>query len=175
MSEFLQNESYIRQYPAPLAIYPLRTALGAGIHFLLGLAVVLVFVWGTGGFGNLPALVSLALSLVLLFLFGWSLAVCVGVINVMFQDTQHLTEVALQILFYVTPIIYRPDQLSPELAQIVRLNPLACFFDLVRQPILEGCIPSAHAYAVACVATLVAVAAATAILARFERRFIFYF
>ena len=42
---FLQGESYIRQQPAPLAIYPLRSTLGAGFHFLLGFAVVLVFVW----------------------------------------------------------------------------------------------------------------------------------
>lgn len=35
-----QGESYIRQYPAPLAIYPLRTTLGATIHFLMALLVV---------------------------------------------------------------------------------------------------------------------------------------
>jgi len=33
---FLQGEAYIRQHPAPLAIYPLRVTLGAGFHFLLG-------------------------------------------------------------------------------------------------------------------------------------------
>jgi ABC-type polysaccharide/polyol phosphate export permease len=35
-----QGEAYIRQYPAPLAIYPLRTTLGATIHFLMALVVV---------------------------------------------------------------------------------------------------------------------------------------
>ena len=39
----LQGESYIRQYPAPIAIYPLRTTLGATIHFLIALVVVLAF------------------------------------------------------------------------------------------------------------------------------------
>src|SRR5207249_3522038 len=38
---FFQGESYIRQYPSPMAIYPLRTALGGIIHFLLALVVVL--------------------------------------------------------------------------------------------------------------------------------------
>ena len=36
---FFQGESYIRQHRAPLAIYPLRTTLGAGYHFLVGLVV----------------------------------------------------------------------------------------------------------------------------------------
>jgi ABC-type polysaccharide/polyol phosphate export permease len=41
---FFQGESYIRQYPAPMAIYPLRTALGSLIHFLIALTVVVVMV-----------------------------------------------------------------------------------------------------------------------------------
>src|SRR5581483_2313490 len=42
---FFLGESYIRQYPSPLAIYPLRTALGGTIHLLLALGVVLLFSW----------------------------------------------------------------------------------------------------------------------------------
>ena len=109
---FFQGESYIRQHPAPLAIYPLRTTLGAGFHFLLGLAIAIVFVWIVNGMGNVPALLSLIPTLLLLFLVGWSLAVCMGVANVVFQDSQHLIDVVMQILFYVTPIIYKTDRLA---------------------------------------------------------------
>ena len=38
---FFQGESFIRQQAAPLAIYPLRTVLGTGIHGLAALTVVL--------------------------------------------------------------------------------------------------------------------------------------
>jgi len=172
---FFQGESYIRQYPAPLAIYPLRTVLGAGIHFLLGMAVVVMFVWAVQGLGNLPVLPTLLPTLLLLFVFGWSLAVCVGVINVMFQDTQHLTEILLQILFYMTPIIYSADLLRERhLAWFIRLNPLASFMELVRQPVLEGRVPNAQAFTMAGTAALLAAVAATVMLSRLERRFIFY-
>src|SRR5882762_4854793 len=71
-----QGESYIRQYPAPLAIYPLRTTLGATIHFLLALLVVLGLMWFIKGgeFALLP-LLSLLPTLCLLFIFCWSLGV----------------------------------------------------------------------------------------------------
>src|SRR5207253_2042608 len=49
---FFQGESYIRQYPSPLAIYPLRTALGGIIHFLVALVVILSLAWYFNGFGN---------------------------------------------------------------------------------------------------------------------------
>ena len=74
--------------------------MGAGFHFLLGFGIAVVFVWCVNGFGNLPALLSLVPTFALLFVVGWSLAVCMGVANVMFQDSQHLIEVVMQIMFY---------------------------------------------------------------------------
>ncbi len=172
---FFQGESYIRQYPAPLAIYPLRTTLGAGIHFLLGLSVALVFAWLAHGFGNLPALVSLVPALLLLLVLGWSLALLMGVINVMFQDTQHLIEVGIQILFYITPIMYPAEMLrSRNLAWLVQLNPVANCMELIRRPILEGQFPPPAALLTAAVTALLAATIAALTLKLVERRIIFY-
>ncbi len=173
---FFQGESYIRQHPAPLAIYPLRTTLGAGFHFLLGLAIAIVFVWIVNGMGNVPALLSLIPTLLLLFLVGWSLAVCMGVANVVFQDSQHLIDVVMQILFYVTPILYKTDRLAdrPRLAWFVNLNPFAVLLELVRQPLLYGELPSLRAASLGALTGVLAVAAAALALKHFEKRMIFY-
>jgi lipopolysaccharide transport system permease protein len=172
---FFAGESYIRQHPAPLAIYPLRTVLGGAIHFLLGLAVVLVFVWCVNGFGNLPALVGLVPSLLLIFILGWSLAILMGVLNVLFQDCQHLTEVLLQVLFYVTPIMYPASVLrARHLDWFVNLNPLAVMLDLLRDPVLFGTLPSPQSYAWGIAAAALAALTAALTLARFEKRMIFY-
>jgi ABC-type polysaccharide/polyol phosphate export permease len=172
---FFAAESYIRQQPAPLAIYPLRTVLGAGIHFLIGLAVALVLTWCTRGLGNLPVLVGLLPALLLLFVVGCSLAVFMGVLNVLFQDSQHLTEVFLQILFYATPIFYPADLWRQRgLAFCVDYNPAAALLDLIREPIVNGRFPSLLAMSVGTASAALAAAAAIAILWRFERRLIFY-
>lgn len=172
---FLDGESYIRQYPAPLAVYPLRATLGAGIHLLLGLLVVLVFVWCLNGFSNVPALLSLVPTLLMLFVVGWSVAACMGVINVMFQDTQHLTEVLIQILFYVTPIIYPAELLRQRgLDWFVAINPAATFLELIRGPILDGAVPSPATFALGAAAALTSAALASLILWKTERRLIFY-
>ena len=173
---FFLGESYIRQHPAPLAIYPLRTTLGAGFHFLLGFAIALVFVWCVHGFGNLAAIPALLPAFVLLFIFGWSLAVCMGLANVLFQDSQHLIEVAIQVLFYVTPIMYQPEMLLKRklMAWFIHLNPLAAFLELIRAPLLDGRSPSAMAVGVASLATLLAAGMAALALRRFEKCLIFY-
>ncbi|MCS6851288.1 MAG: ABC transporter permease [Gemmataceae bacterium] len=45
---FHRAETYIRQYPAPLAIYPLRTALGATFHFLIALGLAIAVALAVG-------------------------------------------------------------------------------------------------------------------------------
>src|SRR2546421_12721601 len=64
---FFAGESYIRQHPAPIAIFPLRVALAESFHFLVALAVLIATMWYIQGFGNLPALASLVPTLLLLF------------------------------------------------------------------------------------------------------------
>lgn len=172
---FFQSESYIRQLPAPLAIFPLRTVLGAGFHFLLGLVVAIGLAIWCQGTPNILALLSLIPCMAILLLVCWSLAVCFGIMNVIFQDTQHLADVLLQILFYLTPILYKPEMLRHRhLGWLVDINPFSWLIELIRQPIITGQLPSAHVAGIAVLIALVAVALAALVLARYERRVIFY-
>lgn len=170
----LQGEHYIRQFPAPIAIYPLRTVLGAAFHCGLALAVVLVLRWGLKGFGDPRPLVAIVPTLALLFLFGWALATLSSLANAYFPDTQHLLEVAFQILFYGTPIIYPPEVLrSKGLAWIVDWNPLAAFLELIRAPLLAGEFPSFDAVLLATGTVALLVTASAALVARLQRTIVF--
>jgi ABC-type polysaccharide/polyol phosphate export permease len=207
---FFAGESYIRQYPAPMAIYPLRTVLGAAFHFAIGLllAVVLACCMGPAPEGQaaramalaqadqgaaaqtipipapeahatrtmqLLALPSLIPTFVLLLLLGWSVAVLFGLLNVRFRDTHHLTEIGLQGLFYMTPIMYYVQDLGPRrIGLVVQCNPLVPFLDLVRQPILYGHLPSLATYGIASAIVLILAGAAMLALKFEERRLIFY-
>jgi homopolymeric O-antigen transport system permease protein len=170
-----RGEPYIRQYPAPMAIYPLRTALGETIHFMLALLVVVGLSWIIKGFDNVPSLLSLVPTLVLLFVFGWALAVLAGFATVHFHDTQHLCDIGFQILFYATPIMWKPEMLGEgRLARLLSYNPLIAFLDLVRRPIEQGEVPSLANFAVAATVTLGLVGAAGLVLMRLQRRLIFH-
>jgi ABC-type polysaccharide/polyol phosphate export permease len=172
---FFQGEPYIRQYPAPLAVYPLRTALAATVHLWIALAIVIAMCGYMKGFGNLLELLSLLPALVLLFLLGWSLAVMAGVANVHFRDAQHLCEIGLQMLFYATPVMYQAQMLRDNhMGWMVNWNPLVAFLALVREPILEGRLPALETFAVAGATVLATLAAAGFTLARLQKRLIFH-
>jgi ABC-type polysaccharide/polyol phosphate export permease len=172
---FYNGESYIRQYPAPLAIYPLRTVLGAAFHFLLALVVVLILTWWFKGFGNLAAIITLIPTLILFIVLGWSLSVMSGFAHVRFSDVKHLLDIGLQITFYATPIFVPPEEMQRRgLAWLIDYNPAGVLIDLVRQPVLNGNFPTLRAWTFAATFTAVAFMLAVMMLVRLQRRLIFY-
>ena len=98
-----------------------------------------------------------------------------GLMNVHFPDTMHLSDILLQILFYATPIIYPASKLAdvPSLAIFVTCNPLAAMADMIRLPILKAEIPPLETYLIAGSTAVVLCGMAIYALSRLERRLIF--
>src|SRR5262249_50624790 len=125
--------------------------------------------------GNVPSLIWLLPAIVLLFVLGWSLAVLAGSANVLFQDTQHLSEIGFQILFYATPIMVMPELLERAgLGWFLCITPAVPLLELVRQPILHGHAPSPATYGTAILIVCLFASAAGLTLARLQRRLIFH-
>ena len=118
---------------------------------------------------------TLYLALLILFLFGWSLAVLGGAANVFFQDTQHLAEVGFQIGFYLSPIIWTMEMTAGKAPHwLLQLNPVVPFLALIRYPLLHGTVPPLGTYLYALVVAVAAATAATILLGRLQKKLIFY-
>jgi lipopolysaccharide transport system permease protein len=171
---FYQAQGFIRSEKLPLAIFPLRVVVGTtmhlGITLLLSLACTLCF---KGSLNVLP-LVSLVPTILLLFAFGWALATLTSFGCVHFPDTQHLSTILLQILFYLTPVMYPPSILEKKgIGDVLKWNPLGSFVELIRAPLVDGTFPTLKAYVIAGGCTLFLVALAAWLLRRCERHLIF--
>jgi ABC-type polysaccharide/polyol phosphate export permease len=175
---FFKNESFIRQCPLPLAVYTLRTVLGAGIHFLIGLAVVLLAVLVLLPDLRLPILQIAWVfvpALVLLFIFCWSISVLASLISVYFHDTAHLSDVIFQVLFFLTPIVFPVSMMVDRgLTILLSINPVVAFLEIIRTPLLSGQVPPAWAFAKAMIVTTIAAGAATAAMAWLQKKLIFH-
>lgn len=172
-ASFYQAESYIRHEPVPVAIFPLRTTLTVGFHFLLLTIVALALSWGLQGIGSGAALLSLVPILMLFFVLGWSVAILAGFLNVYFPDTQHLSEVGLQILFYSTPIIYRIGDLHSGLASVQQYNPLLILVELLRAPIFAAEAPALSQFGLVALIALLPALLAVTVVARYEHRLVY--
>jgi len=172
---FLRAESYIRQYPAPMAIYPLRNTLSHGFHFCLAMGLVIVLTVALRGWPGVIPIFSVFLTLPFFLVSGWAISVVFGLANIHFRDTRHLCEIGFQVLFYLTPIMYPISLLSERgLGWLVRLNPVVPYLELIRQPMLEARVADPMAWLfVALATTLLALTAGLALRSR-EPKVILY-
>ena len=139
---FTLNENYIRQFPAPLAIYPLRVALGSVFHLSITLTMVLGFSWVLRTGPNFISVASLIPSLLLMGVLGWSISTLMAVSNTRFPDLAHISDVVLQMLFYATPIVYPASMLRERgMGWLIDVNPFAAVLAMVRMPILDCTYP----------------------------------
>jgi lipopolysaccharide transport system permease protein len=163
-------ESFMRVYPAPVAIYGLRTLCSLSFHFFVILGITLVFSWILLGFGNLAVLPCLIPAIAILILFCWSVIMIFGIVDVYFPDNKHMMQIVLQLLFYAVPIIYPPDALRfAALKAFVHYNPLSALIFLFREPIVNGAVPAPETWAVSLCTALLLFFIATKLIQRTER------
>jgi lipopolysaccharide transport system permease protein len=173
---FTQSSGYIRQRPVPLAIFPLRTVLGAGFHSLIAIGIaIFAAALFRGGIPLSPLIHVLAAIPICLFL-GWAIAILCGIAYVHFSDMQQLLEIGLQILFYATPIMYPMEALQGRnrLLWMLQWNPLAHLLEIVRSPIVKGTVPTLENYAVAVGFSAAMILLASVCLRRVERHLVFW-
>jgi len=170
----IANESYIRQSPLPYGIYPLRTVFGQAIHSAIALGVALAVTLIYRPDTNLAALVWMAPGVALAMVTAWAAATIFSFINVYFQDTQHLLEVGAQIVFFMTPIMYFPQNLQGKGMWLLNINPVHLFLQLIRDPLTVGTPPSGELllYGTLFTATMVGLAAGTT--AWLQKRVVFH-
>lgn len=167
-------EPYIRQQPLPLAIFPLRVTLTTGFHFLIALTIAMAFVVFFKGVFSIGPMLMLLPTLGLLFAWAWSIAVIASFLHVHFPDTQHIAEVALQALMFLTPVMYPPELLRQNgLEFLLRVNPLALLLEMIRAPIIHGAYPDPSNLGLVLVFVFGLGGLAIWTVARFEDRLIF--
>ncbi|MBL4280035.1 ABC transporter permease [Vibrio fluvialis] len=120
---FIDNANLIKKISFPKVCIPASIVVGAGINFLIMLALFILFLLITG---NLPLLklINIVPVFAVLVLFASGLGVFLAVLNVFFRDVGQFIRVLLQFWFWGTPIIYPISILPDALADILVLNPM---------------------------------------------------
>ena len=89
-----------------------------------------------------------------------------------FRDVAQIVMSIVQILFFVTPVMWHPDALGAH-AWISRLNPLAQFFDILRDPLL-GQTSSLFSWGYVFLATLIGWIGTLVLFAKYRSRIAYW-
>lgn len=143
---FTQQEAVILSIPLPLGVHVARVV----IRHLLTLAhqaAVLVPVFLLFGIQPTGQAWLLLPALTLWLLDGLVLVLLLGALGARFRDIPPIVASLLQLAFFITPVIWRAEQLGPHAFWLVA-NPLHAVIDVLRAPLL-GHAPAPGSWPVA--------------------------
>ncbi|HMT49247.1 ABC transporter permease [Dietzia sp. UBA5065] len=171
---FISNEGLIKQLPSALSVHVYRLVWRQFLflcHNLVIWVVLMVIYPRPLGWDLLLAVLGLAV----LLLNGVWVAMLFGILATRFRDIAPLLDSMVQLLFYMTPIVWTTQTLYEQggqiadRARIAELNPLYHYLEIVRAPMLGEPVAAYHWWIVlGC--TAVGLLLAFAALRRFRAR-----
>ncbi len=135
---FAASEGYIKQFAFAKQVYIFRYMTSALINLCVGMGIFCIVAVYTqiplhiGSLWSIPGIICLILiSLGHLIIFSY--------LGARFRDLPHALTGFLQVIFYVTPIIFTADMLKARgLDFVYQYNPFYYLIEIARYPLLHG-------------------------------------
>ena len=169
---YINNEGLIKKIYIPKMIFPLSIACGLLIDATLSFVVLFIIILALGGSISW-ALLFIPVSFLLLFVFSFGVALIASIATVYFRDLQHIVLIFLQGLFFLTPVLYKPDSLSGKVAWLIDINPVTPFIALFNMPLTESSVPTGVLLLKAVLITLFAISLGLFLYVRLQKKIIF--
>lgn len=136
----LGGAGYLKQTRAPFLVFQVRQPLTSTVILLFG---IVGFFTLSISLGMMPPpglhLLLIPAFIVMFLLFTIPLAIIMSIVGTMFRDTRHISTIAVQALFFISPIMLDRAILdNPNLKVFQYANPLVSILDLFRGPTLYG-------------------------------------
>jgi ABC-2 type transport system permease protein len=140
VTSFVAEEGIVRKMQFPRLAIPMAWVLTSLFTLAINLGVVFVFIlaYGVGPYWTWLLLPALLLPLLILTT---AVSALLSALYVRFRDVNIIWSVAVQTLFYATPVLYVLDQLDQQYRWIILLNPLTPIFLAAREWIIDPSAP----------------------------------
>jgi len=134
----LANNSLIKKVYFPRYFIPLATVLNDAFHFVVSIPIILGFALFYNISPTLEWLYGIPLLIISQFFVTFGFSLFISAINVFFRDMERLVNIGLNILFYLTPVIYSINLIPEKFKFIFLLNPLSGIIEGWHRLFLKG-------------------------------------
>jgi ABC-2 type transport system permease protein len=144
VTSLMERENLLRKVRFPRLVIPLSVALHALFNLGLNLVVVFIFVLASGIDPRIEWL-GLVPLVALLVLFATGVTMLLSALYVRYRDMQPIWEVALQMLFYASPVIYVTSTFPDSVEREAMTNPITAILTEARYLLIDPAAPTAAA------------------------------
>lgn len=135
------NGNIVKKVYFPREILPISVVASGAVNFLISTLIIVGFVLFYG-LGITKYILFYPLVLLVQFIFQLGIAFILSAITVYLRDVEHFVQIALQVLFYATPIVYSGDSIPEAFKYIIILNPMAHIIEGYRDIFYNQTMPN---------------------------------
>jgi len=169
---FTQSETFLRHEPLPKTVFVMRMLVRNLMNFAHNILIVpLVFILFWHGVRWTVLLAPVGLGVIMAA--GLCTGFLLGVLCTRFRDLPQIVQNVVQIVFFITPVMWPASTLHNGAALLVHVNPFAALMQLVSEPLL-GAVPSWKAYSFALGTVVILAGLSFALFARFRARIVYW-
>lgn len=128
----IENENIIKKVYFPRLILPISSALTPLIDLGISLLVLFVFMLYYGMFPTIVGILLLPFLFLIAFLASSGLGLFLASINLKYRDVRYALPFFIQILMYVSPVIYPSSLIGEKFRWIIALNPMTGVIETAR-------------------------------------------
>ena len=170
---FIAAEGIIKQLAIPMFVHILRLVWRNLIIFAHNIVILPLVFLVVGKPLSVVALLTIPAMLLAVLNLTW-MALILGVICARYRDLPQIVNSLLQVVFYVTPIMWMPGILSKQAGlYLLDLNPVFHCLETVRAPLL-GVMPTTLNWLVSLVLAVLGWALALIIYGHYKRRIAYW-
>jgi ABC-2 type transport system permease protein len=143
VTSLVDRDNLLRKIRFPRLVIPLAVALHSLFNLGLNLLVVFVFVFASGIGPNIDWL-QLPLLVGMMVVLAVGVTMLLSALYVRFRDIDPIWEVALQLLFYASPVIYVVTTIpNTDLQKLAVMNPIGAILTQMRHAVIDPSAPTA--------------------------------
>lgn len=171
---FLNDNGLIKQIKLPYSLYIHRIFARNLLIFFHNLIIMIpIFILFHKDVPiNLHTLFLIP-SLTITYLCSFFFGLMIAMMCARYRDIPPIVKSAMQVIFFITPVMWRPEGLIGKRHIIVDINPINCFLDLIREPLL-GNLPSLKSVSAALAITLFSFLMSFRLLIKYRNRIIYW-
>jgi ABC-type polysaccharide/polyol phosphate export permease len=145
MPSLLSAGNLLQKIYIPSYVPVIGTAIAASTQSLIEYAILIIVLLVVGNFGVTWLLFPLLL--LMFFIFTTCVAMTLAILNVYARDLQQITGVVIQLLFFLSPILYPLDQVPEDwkgipIRGIMAANPVAEYIVAFRNLLYDLTLPT---------------------------------
>jgi lipopolysaccharide transport system permease protein len=167
----VDNGGLVKSVFFPRAILPVASVLFNFAQYLLSALVFLPLLLIIYRVPPSPPMLLYPVFLVLQLLFTMGIALIVATATAFFRDVRHFLEIGLTALFWVTPIVYQLDKVSPALQTAILMGPMAPYIVAYHDIFFYRTWPAAQVWALAVAYPVVTLGVGAMLMLQHEDKF----